>query len=75
MTVAHAKSNIVMTTAFVYPTFYVVVVVVVVALIDVICKSNTSAIICFNMTCLATIPAQFHIMFNFAILLGDLCNQ
>ena len=46
MTVAHAKSNIVMTTAFVYPAFYVVVVVVVVALIDVVCKSNNSVINC-----------------------------
>ena len=55
MTTATAKTNIVIPTAFVHPTFYVVVVVVivvVVALIDVICKSNNSVIICicFDMT-------------------------
>ena len=46
MTVAHAKTNIVIPTAFVHPTFYVVVVIVVVALIDVVCKSNNSVINC-----------------------------
>jgi len=65
-----------MPTAFVHPTFDVVVVVVVVALIDVICKSNNSVIICFNMTCLAKIPAQFHINVQFMInFLDDPCNQ
>ena len=65
-----------MTTALDYPAFVVVVVVVVVALIDVICKSNNSVILCFNMTCLAKIPAQFHINVQFMIsFLDDLCNQ
>jgi len=52
MTTAQAKTNIVVPTAFVTPTFFVVVVVVIVALIDVICKSNNSVIICicFDMT-------------------------
>ena len=76
MTTASANTNIAIPTAFVHPTFYVVVVVMVAALIDVICKSNTSAIICFNMTCLAKIPAQFHIngLFRFSWV-NDLCNQ
>ena len=52
MTTAQAKTNIVVPTAFATPTFFVVVVVVIVALIDVICKSNNSVIICicFDMT-------------------------
>ena len=52
MTTAQAKTNIVVPTAFVTPTFFVVVVIVIVALIDVICKSNNSVIICicFDMT-------------------------